>query len=145
MGLSSLQSNQHCPSFLHMGQRHGGSPIWSRHLFNGLVASFEAGLTLTHFPAPQTIEPCEKSASCIWHVAWSLLNFGSFVLLFKDLEGCFNYIPLRVLRAIAKFFGTLISYLWAVVRQRAGVSTIAPHLSQLMGRDRLAVAFERPE
>lgn len=87
-----------------MGQRHGGSLVWGRHLLNGLVVSFEASLKLTRFPAPQTSEPCEKSASCIWRLAWSLLNFGSFVLLFKDLEGCFNCIPLRVLRATVKVF-----------------------------------------
>lgn len=67
-----------------------------------LLASFEADLTLTHFPSPWP-RPCEKAASCIWRLAWSLLNLGSFVPMFKDLEGCFNYVQLRVLRAIVKF------------------------------------------
>lgn len=126
-----------------MGQRRGGGLVWGRHLLNGLVASFEAGLTLTHFPAPQTREACEKpAASCTWRVAWSLLHFGSFVLPFKDLEGCFNYVPLRVLRAIAKSFWNfnLISVASCEIKSRCEYNR--PHLSQLIGQDRLVVAFE---
>lgn len=47
-------------------------------------------------------------------MAWSLLNFGSFVLLFKDLEGCFNFVPLRVLRAIVEVFFFLNFHLVSV-------------------------------
>lgn len=65
-----------------------------------LLVSFEADLTLTQSPPPQTRTLWK---GCFLHLALGLVLLNFFVPVFKDLEGCFNCIPLRVLRAIVKF------------------------------------------